>query len=181
MTSNSPDPEDSKQEWRRWAAHLQAAELSDSVTAALQAWPPLHGVVATYLAMESEVDVAGVSELPRCRVLVPRAEAGGDLSLHPLTEASLVRHPYGFDEPDSSSLPVDLYSVDVVLVHGLAFDVHGNRLGRGAGMYDRLLAGLPIGVVRVGVTVDAAIVDNLPVEQHDQAVDWLATESGVRP
>jgi prolyl-tRNA editing enzyme YbaK/EbsC (Cys-tRNA(Pro) deacylase) len=46
-------------------------------------------------------------------------------------------------------------------------------------MYDRLLAVLPVGVVRVGVTVDALVVDQLPTEDLDERVDWLVTESGV--
>jgi prolyl-tRNA editing enzyme YbaK/EbsC (Cys-tRNA(Pro) deacylase) len=92
----------------------------------------------------------------------------------------LVRHRFGFLEPPSGSRPVALDSVDVVLVPGRAFDRSGNRLGRGSGMYDRLLRALPQGVVRVGVTTRDAVVSELPTADHDERVDWLATEDGVR-
>jgi 5-formyltetrahydrofolate cyclo-ligase len=46
-------------------------------------------------------------------------------------------------------------------------------------MYDRLLAGLA-GAVRVGVCMEAFIVEDLPLEPHDVAVDVLVTDASVR-
>ncbi len=179
MSVQRPTAEAAKAEWRRWASTVDTASLSAGVAAALSAWPPIHGVVASYLAMPQEIDLSNVHDLSRCRILVPRTEEGNLLTLHDHNGADLVRHRFGFLEPDRSSVPVPFDDVDVVLVPGMVFDGRGNRIGHGAGMYDRLLAALPVGVVRVGVTVDALVVDVLPREAHDERVDWLATESGV--
>jgi prolyl-tRNA editing enzyme YbaK/EbsC (Cys-tRNA(Pro) deacylase) len=130
--------------------------------------------------MADEVDVSPIQELTRCRVVVPRVEQGGRLTLHDLDVGRLVTHRYGFNEPDMTSIPIAFDEVDVVLVPGTVFDQRGNRIGHGAGMYDRLLADLPVGVVRIGVTIDDLVVDELPSEPHDRRVDWLATQSGVR-
>jgi prolyl-tRNA editing enzyme YbaK/EbsC (Cys-tRNA(Pro) deacylase) len=130
--------------------------------------------------MPDEIDVGALVDDPRLRPLVPRTEDGGMLTLHDLRAGELVRHRFGFMEPGSSSEPVDFDDVDVVLVPGTVFDRSGARIGKGAGMYDRLLSALPAGVVTVGVTVEALVVDELPTEPHDRRVDWLATESGVR-
>jgi len=150
------------------------------VSDVLRDWPPLHGVVATYLAMPDEIDLGSLADMDRCRFLVPRVEEGGRLSLHDLDPSMLVRHRFGFLEPARASTPVNLDDVDVALVPGTVFDHAGARIGKGAGMYDRLLSELPIGVTRVGVALDDIVVEELPSEPHDRRVDWIATESGVR-
>lgn len=66
---------------------------------------------------------------------------------------------------------------DVVLVPGLAFDLNGGRLGRGAGFYDRFLATLPAQTRLVGVALDEQIVDQAPRDAFDLPVDALATPS----
>lgn len=179
MDVPTPSPDATKSEWRAWSAEVERPPHADAVAAQLAAWPPLHGVVATYLAMDGELDVASATERPSCAVAVPRTERDGSLSLHRLDRSALVRHRYGFLEPDRASTPLDADDIDVVLVPGAVFDRGGHRIGHGAGMYDRLLAALPVGVIRVGVTVDAAFVDHLPREEHDRSVDWVATQSGV--
>lgn len=180
MTTNQRPARDApKTVWRAWARSLDRSAVGSAVAEVLAAWPPMHGVVASYLAMGDEVDLGAIHDLQRCRVLVPRIDGIIDLSLHDLDPGTLVPHRFGFLEPPPSSRPVPFDHLDVILVPGLAFDRHGNRLGRGAGMYDVLLSRIPRGVTKVGVANDAAFVDGLPVEAHDQRVDWVATESGV--
>lgn len=174
-----PDGRSGKSEWRSWARSIPRAHLSPRVIEQLTAWAPLHGAVLTYLAMPHEVDVAQATAGERCRVLIPRTEPDGDLSVHDLDPDSLVTHRFGFREPPRQSVPVHLDEVDVVLVPGLVFDRAGHRIGHGAGMYDHLLDRLALGVVRVGIAVDDAFVDRVPVEPHDRSVDWVATESGI--
>lgn len=76
--------------------------------------------------------------------------------------------PYGTREPHSDpSKAVDIKDLDAVIVPGLAFDKANNRLGRGAGYYDRFLSSLPETTTTVGLAFDFQIVDCLPVEGHD--------------
>lgn len=178
--SAPPAPNAPKSVWRSWAAGVDHSASSAAVAAELSSWPPLHGVVATYLAMPSEIDLGSLIDMDRVRALIPRVEDGGMLTLHDLDTPGLVRHRFGFLEPGRASTPVDLDDVDVVLVPGRVFDRSGTRIGKGAGMYDRLLANIPLGMTTVGVTVDSLVMDELPSEPHDRRVDWLATESGVR-
>ena len=71
-------------------------------------------------------------------------------------------------------------TLDLILVPGVAFTRGGERLGRGGGFYDRLLASLPAHTCKVGVCFDAQLLPEFPVESHDQRVDFLATESGLQ-
>ena len=66
---------------------------------------------------------------------------------------------------------------DLVLVPGLAFDLDGGRLGRGAGFYDRFLASLPPKTRLIGVALDEQIVAKTPRDAFDLPVDALATPS----
>jgi 5-formyltetrahydrofolate cyclo-ligase len=66
------------------------------------------------------------------------------------------------------------------LTPGLGFDLHGGRVGNGAGFYDRILARRRTDSMAVGITVDARVFDVVPMESHDRRVDWIATESGVK-
>jgi len=70
-------------------------------------------------------------------------------------------------------------TLDLILVPGVAFTRGGERLGRGGGYYDRLLASLPAHTCKIGVCFEAQILSELPVESHDQRIDFLATEAGL--
>jgi 5-formyltetrahydrofolate cyclo-ligase len=85
----------------------------------------------------------------------------------------VVEGHFGIREPNEqcSALPAD--RLDFILVPGVAFDLHGHRLGRGQGFYDRLLA--TIGGRRCGVAFQEQIVGQIPVEMHDAAVHYLLT------
>lgn len=140
----------------------------------------MHGTVLSYLSMGDEANLAKLHDLSRCRIAITRTPDKGQLSIHEYQPDRLERHRLGFDQPRLDAPSVSLDDVDVVLVPGLAFDLQGNRLGRGKGYYDDLLARLPAGVVRVGVTADDLVIESVPTEAHDRRVAWVATESGVQ-
>lgn len=91
--------------------------------------------------------------------------------------ADLTTGRYGIREPSQGCLNVPLPRLDLVLVPGLGFTTDGARLGRGAGFYDRLLAGTH--ALRFGVGLDIQIVPHLPVEPHDLPMDYVLTPSGI--
>ena len=96
--------------------------------------------------------------------------------------AAIRSNRYGIPEPDSD--PAHLLppqQLDVVLVPLLAFDRAGNRLGMGAGYYDRTFAFLrgaprPAQPVLVGIGYHFQEVDALAPQPWDVALDFVATE-----
>ncbi len=85
---------------------------------------------------------------------------------------------WGIPEPQPERCPlVDPSQIDLVLVPGVAFDLRGNRLGYGAGFYDRLFQRLPPSALRVACLQDVLLLDRVPAEAHDVPVDLLLTES----
>ncbi len=71
---------------------------------------------------------------------------------------------------------------EVVIVPLVAFDARGYRLGYGGGFYDRTLEGLRArhAVIAVGFAFDAQEMPQVPIEDTDQKLDFIITESGVR-
>ncbi len=80
---------------------------------------------------------------------------------------------YGIREPVERCAQWRLHQVDLILVPGVAFDLHGGRLGRGRGYYDQLLKA--VRGTTCGVAFDEQIVDEIPVEAHDVRLNYLLT------
>ncbi|WP_430810921.1 MULTISPECIES: 5-formyltetrahydrofolate cyclo-ligase [unclassified Carboxylicivirga] len=78
---------------------------------------------------------------------------------------------YGIPEPNGPAL-IDESIIEIVVVPGVAFDAHNNRMGRGAGYYDRILKRLP-SALKIGLAFDFQMVEQLPVEPHDIAMDQI--------
>ncbi len=88
---------------------------------------------------------------------------------------------YGVRTPINGCPLVETHELDLILIPGLAFDRQGNRLGRGAGFYDRLISTLDRTDKRpslVGVCYQCQIVDRVPTEPHDYPMDRVITENG---
>jgi len=82
---------------------------------------------------------------------------------------------FGIREPAENCPQIPTTQLDLVLVPAVAFDCRGNRIGRGKGFYDRLLA--DISSVKCGVVFNEQLVAEIPNEAHDVRVDWIATPS----
>jgi 5-formyltetrahydrofolate cyclo-ligase len=80
---------------------------------------------------------------------------------------------FGVREPIQSCAEIPLQLFDLILVPGMAFDLHGNRLGRGKGFYDRLLANA--NALKCGVGHDFQLLEKIPAEPHDGKVDYILT------
>jgi 5-formyltetrahydrofolate cyclo-ligase len=88
--------------------------------------------------------------------------------------------PFGIPQPRSDArVPVPADRLDLIVVPGAAFDARGNRLGWGAGYYDRLLAGRRSGVPVVALAFECQIVPAIPSEPHDVPMDVIVTEQRV--
>ncbi len=93
--------------------------------------------------------------------------------------ADIVVGKFGVREPATSCAEIPLNRFDLILVPGLAFDLSGNRLGRGQGFYDRILA--EASGIKCGVCHDFQLLEKIPMEPHDAKVDFIFTPTrGVR-
>jgi 5-formyltetrahydrofolate cyclo-ligase len=108
-------------------------------------------------------------------VLVPRITRARRMEAVPLTSfAGLAPGQLGILTPtEGEDHPGP---VDVAVIPGLGFSWHGERLGFGAGYYDRWLAGHVVGL-KVAVAFACQILPDLPTDATDVPMDALLTEA----
>ena len=93
----------------------------------------------------------------------------------------LVKGPFNVLQPPVNA-DTQWAEPDIIIVPLLAFDRRGYRLGHGGGYYDATLAALRArkDIVAVGVAyAQQACLFNLPVESHDQKLNWVITPKGT--
>jgi 5-formyltetrahydrofolate cyclo-ligase len=114
------------------------------------------------------------------RVFLPKVDvAERKLLVCQLTGLGALRTGhYGVPEPPADRL-ADPSLLHFILMPGLAFDLYGNRLGRGAGYYDRLLAAPRLQAKLCGAALSVQVLPEVPVDVKDQPVHMLVTELGV--
>ena len=78
--------------------------------------------------------------------------------------------------PPGEDLLTSAARTNLVLIPGVGFDRAGHRLGRGRGYYDRALSGVLAGALRVGLAYEFQVVSHVPVDEHDERVDYIVTE-----
>lgn len=163
---------DLRRRMRRLRAGLDADGLADAGRRIAERLRDLAAVrqaaiIGTYHAIRREVPTDPIRDVVEARWAIPRIEH--DAMVLVLEVEPLVDGPFGIP---TSTGPVVV--PQVVLVPGLAFDVEGRRLGWGGGYYDRYLVAHPP-VVTVGLALDAAIVEQVPADPHDQRIDFVVT------
>ena len=109
-------------------------------------------------------------------VVLPVLLPGGDLDWASYEGPdSLVPGPRGVLQPaEPPRGPATVSRADVVLVPAVAVGRSGHRLGRGGGSFDRALARVGEQVPSIALLYDDELVDEVPVDEHDQAVRAVA-------
>jgi len=90
---------------------------------------------------------------------------------------SLKINKYGIPEPETKNI---VYP-DVILVPLVAFDKNLNRLGYGGGFYDRLIKKLSKKkkVIKIGLALSVQKIDKVPIDMHDQKLDYIVTNKYI--
>ena len=165
----------------------ERARIAEALTAALTRLPE-------YAAARSVLATMSIGSEWNTRPFLDRARADGKavvlprltapprrLQLHAVEDLDrqLVPGIWDIPEPDPARCPtVELGSVDFALVPALAVDGARYRLGYGAGYFDKLLAGRKARPFCVTALPSAFVVESLPHEPHDVAVDMVLSERG---
>lgn len=109
------------------------------------------------------------------QIILPTV-VGSSLELHRF-DGTFSTGAFGISEANGPLL-TDLSTIDLAVIPGVAFDLSGNRLGRGKGYYDRLLPHLTCPLL--GVCFPFQLVESIPVEPHDRKVSEVITCKDVQ-
>ncbi|MBX3388701.1 MAG: 5-formyltetrahydrofolate cyclo-ligase [Phycisphaeraceae bacterium] len=176
--------------WRALPAH-ELASVSDGVVRQLQSLPEWKAAtrILLYSPMPVEIDISTLATeaLHATKtVCVPRTDWSAGL-LHPVVVTDWSDADRGKRDPSRPLVPVpvesaerlDPRSLDLVIVPGLGFDTRGNRLGRGAGFYDRFLLENSLGARACGLIPERMLRQKIPAGAMDAPVSMIVTESRV--
>ncbi|NBZ95514.1 MAG: 5-formyltetrahydrofolate cyclo-ligase [Proteobacteria bacterium] len=147
---------------------------------ALDCWRTARTIFA-YHPLGDEVDLLPLLHEESAKDWIfPRVD-GESLSLHRWApHAPWLKGAFDIREPDPKHWEeVDIETIDLALIPGLAFDRNGGRLGRGKGFYDRLLASEGFRALKIGIVTERFLLAGIPRESHDIGMDLVVTESAV--
>jgi 5-formyltetrahydrofolate cyclo-ligase len=170
---------------RRTLPAIARLRAADALAVRLDGLPALHAAsrVAGYWAVDGELSLhALLAGALASRYCLPLIQPGRVLRFAPWRAGDPVQpNRYGIPEP-ATGVRLDAEQLDVVLLPLVGFDRRGNRLGSGAGFYDRTLAFLqgarrPARPLLVGIGYAAQEVDRLEAAEWDVPLDYVATEA----
>ena len=167
-------------------AQARAARTAQGDAAALDEHPrcalaPHAGqVLAGYWPMRGEPDprpAMAAHDGPVCLPVVPGRAV--PLQFRLWRGEPLVAGVFGTSHP-AETAPEAV--PQVLIVPLVAFDARLNRLGYGGGYYDRTLAGLRAAgpVTAIGLAWAVQELPLLPTDRHDQPLDLVVTDRGIR-
>lgn len=140
------------------------------------------GVLALTAAVDGEPDLIPLGETLRGR--------GWQLALPVVADdtrmwfarwepgTTLAEDRYGIPTPVGAARVAES-RLDVVLVPCVAVDRSGNRLGFGAGFYDRALVGLRREALTVATVFSEQVVEEVPAGDWDVRMDAVVTDAGI--
>lgn len=141
-------------------------------------------IVSGFMPIRSEADLRPLMEALReggARLCLPVMLDRETIVFREFLKGdTLVKTGFGTSGPGEGAAVLD---PDILLVPLSAFDQSGQRIGYGAGHYDRAIARLHakgLNPMLVGIAFDCQEVPSVPAEAHDVALDAILTESGMR-
>lgn len=136
--------------------------------------------VLCYRSLPGEVDTVGIADIlleKGKRVFLPKTFSGGRMDFYEIGKnVKLVCGYMGVYEPQGDT---DVFKEKTALciVPGLCFSESGDRLGYGAGFYDRFLENKNL--ITVALSYSCFVKKQVPCSQHDVKMDYIITQDGV--
>ena len=72
-------------------------------------------------------------------------------------------------------IPIDIKNIDCIIIPLLAYDIKGNRIGYGKGIYDKILNQLSERSIKIGLSFFEPENVMLPIEEHDIPLNFCQT------
>jgi 5-formyltetrahydrofolate cyclo-ligase len=143
------------------------------------------GTIMVYLQIPHELETLGIvnAVLAAGKTLLSPVVLPGIKTMHAgklqgPDDPDLITSDYGIREPiHSPPWPID--QIDFIVVPAMAFDLHGNRLGRGGGYYDRFLSQPGLHAFKCGLAFEEQLLPSVPTHKHDIPVDAVVTDARV--
>ena len=159
---------------RRILTKEQVAEQSAIILAHLEQLPSFVAAKAVliYYPTHNEVDLLPlIKKYKREKTFLFPVVHRQSMDACPY-EGNAKMHRGQFNIPEPTTEPYK-EPIDLIILPGVGFDKHGNRLGQGGGYYDRFLATGHKQSVLVAVAYDFQLVEKVPTNRRDKKMDYI--------
>lgn len=161
-------PEKRKSDSEKLCANLREQKIFQDANAVLF-FAPLPDEVDLWPLIEEAIHEKKIVALPCFDLDEQIYKSRRVKNLH----VEILSGQFGIREPAENCVEIPLDDLDLALVPGVAFDLRGNRLGRGKGFYDRLLQNFR--GKKIGIAFEEQIVEAVPADENDVRMDLILT------
>lgn len=140
--------------------------------------------ICVFYPLKDEVNIQLlISELIKqnCNIFLPCFEDNALMFRKMEDIRTLSPGAFKIPEPPKNAPKLDPQELSYALIPARAYTKDGKRLGRGNGGYDkwiRLQRAANPQTIFIGIALQAQIVENIPMEEHDERVDIVVTARG---
>ena len=138
-------------------------------------------IIGGYYPVNYEIDDLEILkrfENKKIKIALPKIKKNFNMEFHLWSyKINLKLNKYGIPEPDSKN---KVYP-DILMVPLVAFDKYLNRLGYGAGYYDRLIQAVKRRkkILTIGLAFDFQKYNKIPINKYDQKLDLVITNKKI--
>ena len=138
-------------------------------------------IIGGYYPVNYEIDDIEILynlENKGCKICLPKIKKNFQMNFYKFSKNDILKiNKYGIPEPLSNIKVLP----DILLVPLVAFDKNLNRIGYGAGYYDRFIASIKKQkkLLTIGLAFHFQEIKFIPTNKHDYKLDFIVTNKKV--
>jgi len=140
-------------------------------------------LICSYMSLEDEVYTHVINKkiLEAKKTLALPVVCESNLEFYKVSDLKNIEEisNFGIREPKRVEENLIKENIDLMIIPGICFDEHCNRLGFGKGYYDKYLANLANNTFKIGICYDSQIEREIPVTNMDILMDLVITEKRI--
>jgi len=132
--------------------------------------------IMLFYPLENEINLLPLLKTEDKNFFLPRMTENKSLECCPFSlEDELIEKKFCVKEPLTKAC--SKCDVDLIIAPALCVDYKGNRLGYGAGFYDRFFE--DINCTKIVPISDTLILENIPTDAFDKKIDIIISEKRI--
>lgn len=137
-----------------------------------------YDTILSYMPIKKEVDTRYINDMlsKNYKIYIPKVLDRLDMEFYLYKKDMLRKSKFGILEPTTKEKAI--YSKALAIIPLVGFDEDLNRLGYGAGYYDRYFINKK-NVIKIGIAYEIQHIDIIFGEANDICLDYVITEDKV--
>lgn len=136
--------------------------------------------IISYVAFDGEISPQVLTNNLKAQIYLPKIlDYRNSKMAFYSSEENQIKNRYGIYEPAGRDDSIQLEKADIIFVPLVGFDIEGNRLGMGAGFYDRAISKANKRPLLVGLAHAFQQQQSIPTDTWDVTLDVILTNQKI--